>query len=164
MAHCCRTWVSSSLRIAATKRTAGTSPKGVWRCHGPSRFPILAQTHAHACRDFLRVFRVFPDFEYSSEVLLSCRVRRGEIHQYVRVSYLPSVVRAPIGFLKSCRPRGESSIKNIRYNFGTTGDEISGEKACKRRSAKPLGFLPSLLEGRCSIQLSYGRTGTCPSF
>ncbi len=45
----------------------------------------------------------------------------------------------------------------IRYNFGTTKGEISGERPCKRRSAKHLEFLPSLLEGRRSIQLSYGR-------
>jgi hypothetical protein len=50
------------------------------------------------------------------------------------------------------------AAQRIRYNFGTTGGEISGERACKRRSAKHLEFLPSLLEGRRSIQLSYGRT------
>jgi hypothetical protein len=49
------------------------------------------------------------------------------------------------------------AAQRIRYNFGTTGGEISGEKACKRRSAKHLEFVPSLLEGRRSIQLSYGR-------
>jgi hypothetical protein len=49
------------------------------------------------------------------------------------------------------------AAQRIRYNFGTTGGEISGERACKRRSAKHLEFLPSLLEGRRSIQLSYGR-------
>ena len=48
------------------------------------------------------------------------------------------------------------AAQRIRYNFGTTGGEISGERACKRRSAKHLEFLPSLLEGRRSIQLSYG--------
>jgi hypothetical protein len=45
----------------------------------------------------------------------------------------------------------------VRYNFGTIKGEISGERTCKRRSAKHLEFLPSLLEGRRSIQLSYGR-------
>src|SRR6266446_7085975 len=49
------------------------------------------------------------------------------------------------------------AAQQIRYNFGTTGGEISGERACKRRSAKHLQFVPSLLEGRCSVQLSYGR-------
>src|SRR6266436_8703333 len=49
------------------------------------------------------------------------------------------------------------AAQRIRYNFGTTGGEISGERACKRRSAKHLQFVPSLLEGRRSIQLSYGR-------
>jgi len=34
----------------------------------------------------------------------------------------------------------------IRYNFGTTEGEISGERLRKRRSAKYLGFLSSLLE------------------
>jgi hypothetical protein len=51
----------------------------------------------------------------------------------------------------------------IRYNFGTTGGEISGERTCKRRSAKHLEFLPSLLEGRRSIQLSYGRAASTHS-
>ena len=45
----------------------------------------------------------------------------------------------------------------VRYNFGTTEGEISGERIRKRRSAKHLEFLPSLLEGRRSFQLSYGR-------
>ena len=35
----------------------------------------------------------------------------------------------------------------VRYNFGTTEGEISGESVRKRRSAKHLEFLPSLLEG-----------------
>src|SRR2546429_9790132 len=48
-------------------------------------------------------------------------------------------------------------VKCVRYNVGTIGGEISGERTCKRRSAKHLEFLPSLLEGRCSVQLSYGR-------
>ncbi len=48
-------------------------------------------------------------------------------------------------------------VKCVRYNVGTIGGEISGERTCKRRSAKHLEFLPSLLEGRRSIQLSYGR-------
>jgi hypothetical protein len=30
------------------------------------------------------------------------------------------------------------AAKRIRYNFGTTEGEISGEGACKRRSAKAL--------------------------
>jgi len=50
------------------------------------------------------------------------------------------------------------AAQRIRYSFGTTGGEISGERACKRRSAKHLEFLPSLFEGRRSIQLSYGRS------
>ena len=50
------------------------------------------------------------------------------------------------------------AAQRIRYNFGTTEGEISGERTCKRRSAKHLEVLPSLLEGRRSIQLSYGRT------
>jgi hypothetical protein len=45
----------------------------------------------------------------------------------------------------------------IRYNFGTTEAKISGESIRKRRSPKRLDFLHSLLEGRRSIQLSYGR-------
>ena len=49
------------------------------------------------------------------------------------------------------------AARRIRYNFGTTEGEISGERTHKRRSAKHLEFLPSLLEGRRSIQLSYGR-------
>ena len=49
------------------------------------------------------------------------------------------------------------AAQRIRYNFGATEGEISGERTCKRRSAKHLEVLPSLLEGRCSIQLSYGR-------
>jgi hypothetical protein len=53
--------------------------------------------------------------------------------------------------------RGGVACGGIRYNFGTTKGEISGERPCKRRSAKHLEFLPSLLEGRRSIQLSYGR-------
>jgi len=55
------------------------------------------------------------------------------------------------------------AAQRIRYNFGTTGGEISGERACKRRSAKHLEFLPSLLEGRRSIQLSYGRSRSIDS-
>ena len=51
----------------------------------------------------------------------------------------------------------------IRYNFGTAGGEISGERTCKRRSAKHLVVLPLLLEGRCSIQLSYGRVACSDS-
>ncbi len=47
--------------------------------------------------------------------------------------------------------------QRIRYNFGTTEGEISGERIRKRRSAKHLEVLFSLLEGRRSIQLSYGR-------
>jgi hypothetical protein len=46
--------------------------------------------------------------------------------------------------------------RRIRYKFGTTEGKISGERTRKRRSAKHLEFLPSLLEGH-SIQLSYGR-------
>jgi len=42
------------------------------------------------------------------------------------------------------------AAQRIRYNFGTTEGEISGERAGKRRSAKHLEFLPSLLEGRRS--------------
>jgi hypothetical protein len=49
------------------------------------------------------------------------------------------------------------AAQRIRYNFGTAGGEISGERTCKRRSAKHLVVLPPLLEGRRSIQLSYGR-------
>jgi hypothetical protein len=48
--------------------------------------------------------------------------------------------------------------QRIRYNFGTTEGMISGESTRKRRSAKHLGIVPSLLEGRRSIQLSYGRS------
>ena|SRR5487761_4076 len=51
------------------------------------------------------------------------------------------------------------ATKQLRYNFCTTEDEISGERIRKRRSAKHLDFLPSLLEGRRSFQLSYGRVG-----
>jgi hypothetical protein len=48
--------------------------------------------------------------------------------------------------------------KNIgRYNFGISKSEISGERTCKRRSAKHLELPPVLLEGKRSIQLSYGR-------
>ena len=47
----------------------------------------------------------------------------------------------------------------VRYNFGITEAEISGERACKRRPAKHLDVLPPLLEGRRSLQLSYGRVG-----
>jgi hypothetical protein len=47
--------------------------------------------------------------------------------------------------------------ERLRYNFGITEAEFSGEKACKRRPAKHLDFLPPLLEGRRSFQLSYGR-------
>jgi hypothetical protein len=54
--------------------------------------------------------------------------------------------------------RGGVACGGIRYNFGTTKGEISGERPCKRRSAKHLEFLPSLLEGSFSIRLSYGRT------
>jgi hypothetical protein len=53
--------------------------------------------------------------------------------------------------------RGGVACGEIRYYFGTTKGEISGERPCKRRSEKHLEFLPFLLEGRCSIQLSYGR-------
>ena len=42
MAHCCRTWVGSSLRIAVTKRTAKNIGERRLECHEPSRFPILA--------------------------------------------------------------------------------------------------------------------------
>jgi hypothetical protein len=45
-----------------------------------------------------------------------------------------------------------------RHNFGITGSEISGEITHKRSSAKHLELLPALLEGSCSIRLSYGRT------
>ena len=38
-----------------------------------------------------------------------------------------------------------------RYMFGITEGEISGERTHKRRSAKHLGILPSLLEARRSI-------------
>jgi len=34
-----------------------------------------------------------------------------------------------------------------RYNFGTSKSEISGERTCKRRSAKHLELPPVLLEG-----------------
>src|SRR2546430_11983086 len=47
--------------------------------------------------------------------------------------------------------------------FRSIGGEISGERTCKRRSAKHLEFLRSLLEGRRSIQLSYGRTARIDS-
>jgi hypothetical protein len=39
------------------------------------------------------------------------------------------------------------SKSTVRYNFGTTEGEISGELTRKRRSAKHLDFLPSWLEG-----------------
>jgi hypothetical protein len=57
------------------------------------------------------------------------------------------------------RDSSRRRIKRVRYNLGTTEGEISGERTCKRRSAKHLEFLPSLLERNCSIRLSYGRTG-----
>jgi hypothetical protein len=47
----------------------------------------------------------------------------------------------------------------IRYNFGTTEGEISGERIRKRRSTKHLRIPPFFFEGRSSIQLSYGRVG-----
>src|ERR1700674_5291996 len=56
----------------------------------------------------------------------------------------------------------QSATKRVRYNFGTTGGEVAGERTCKRRSAKHLEFLPSLLEGRRSIHLSYGRVEFSP--
>jgi hypothetical protein len=51
--------------------------------------------------------------------------------------------------------RGASG--NRRPYRDTPEGEISGERTRKRRSAKHLELLPSLLEGRRSIQLSYGR-------
>jgi hypothetical protein len=51
----------------------------------------------------------------------------------------------------------------FRYNFGATEGEISGERIRKRRPAKHLDFLPPLLEGRRSIQLSYGRVSNADS-
>jgi hypothetical protein len=53
--------------------------------------------------------------------------------------------------------RVREAFRQSRYKFGTTEGKISGERACKRRPAKHLDFLLSLLEGRRSIQLSYGR-------
>jgi hypothetical protein len=50
------------------------------------------------------------------------------------------------------RPRSEFGITSIQL-----GPRFRGERACKRRPAKHLEFLPFLLEGRRSIQLSYGR-------
>jgi hypothetical protein len=44
-----------------------------------------------------------------------------------------------------------------RYGFGTTENEISGQRSDKRRSAKALYDLPSLFEGRRTFQMSYGR-------
>jgi hypothetical protein len=70
---------------------------------------------------------------------------------------------ASTGFMERAMGFGivvAEAAQRIRYNFGTTGGEISGERACKRRSAKHLEFLPSLFEGRRSIQLSYGRAET----
>jgi hypothetical protein len=52
---------------------------------------------------------------------------------------------------------GGGRINYNKVTFGTTRGEISGEITRKRRSAKHLEFLPSLLEGSCSIRLSYGR-------
>ena len=61
------------------------------------------------------------------------------------------------------RTRSDDAIskacQRVRYNFGITEAEISGERACKRRPAKHLDVLPPLLEGRRSLQLSYGRVG-----
>ena len=50
------------------------------------------------------------------------------------------------------------ALERVRYNLGTTEGEISGERTRKRRSTKHLRFLRFFFEGRCSIQLSYGRT------
>ncbi len=56
----------------------------------------------------------------------------------------------------------DSHHNGARYNFGISEGEISGERTCKRRSAKHLEFPPFLLEGRRSIHLSYGRVvGYC---
>ena len=54
-------------------------------------------------------------------------------------------------------------VKCVRYNVGTIVGKISGERTCKRRSAKHLEFLPFFLEGRRSIQLSYGRISNVDS-
>jgi hypothetical protein len=53
--------------------------------------------------------------------------------------------------------------ERIRYIFGTTGGEISGEKTRKRRSTKHLKFLRFFFEGRRSILLSYGRVACIDS-
>src|SRR5882762_8974465 len=44
-----------------------------------------------------------------------------------------------------------------RYNFGTSKSEISGERTCKRRSAKHLELPPVLLEDRRAFWLSHRR-------
>jgi hypothetical protein len=42
-------------------------------------------------------------------------------------------------------------VRRIRYNFGTAGGEISGERTCKRRSAKHLVVLPLQSGSICAI-------------
>jgi hypothetical protein len=43
------------------------------------------------------------------------------------------------------------AAEQTRYDFGTTEDEASGERNCKRRFANHLGFLPVFVEGRSPI-------------
>jgi hypothetical protein len=53
---------------------------------------------------------------------------------------------------------------DLWHNLGTTEGEISGERTCKRRSAKHLEFLPSLLEDAHSLRsprLSISRSSFC---
>ncbi len=81
--------------------------------------------------------------------------RGGSQEGIGHVIWLESVGR--LEFLNLLAGKRQLAYKRYRYNFGTTEGEISGEITRKRRSAKHLEFSPALLEGRRSIQLSYGR-------
>ncbi len=62
--------------------------------------------------------------------------------------FLQATTRQVLIDFLSFRLLAEFSVAKIkiRYNFGTTEAEISGERIRKGRSAKHLEFLPSLLE------------------
>jgi len=87
--------------------------------------------------------------------------RGGSQEGIGHVIWLESVGR--LEFLNLLAGKRQLAYKRYRYNFGTTEGEISGEITRKRRSAKHLEFSPALLEGRRSIQLSYGRSRSIDS-
>jgi hypothetical protein len=116
---------------------------------------------------FKPIFACCLDYDHYSDPLSLVHLRSRIAHPACRRSadwalFARQAVTRRAGVRRGLPVRIPHAKKKNKSEFGITGGEISGERACKRRSAKHLESLPSLLEGRCSIQLSYGRDENFP--